>query len=117
MFHPLPPSRPGFTPIGDSEARDEARRANSDIAHLRADIERLFMISEALWIILKEKHGYSDEELIRHVEDIDLRDGRLDGDQGKAEPRDCPECGRTLQKQRPLCIYCGTPVDWGPFDR
>jgi hypothetical protein len=47
-----------------------------------------------------------------------MRDGRLDGRVGiKSVPLACPGCGRTLSRQRPACIYCGTPVALDPFAR
>jgi hypothetical protein len=81
------------------------------------DVEKLLMITEALWIILKEQHGYNDEDLIKRIQDIDLRDGKLDGKRGKETPPACPSCKRTLIGKHPLCLYCGTKVARDPFQR
>src|SRR5436190_16199238 len=88
---PLPPSR------SDS----------GDLAQVRADIERLYFITEALWRILKEKHGLDDQEIIRQIATIDMEDGKLDGKKPVQPPKPCPKCGRTLVKQRVQCMYCG----------
>ena len=93
------------------------REGSGEIFLLRQDIERLLMISEALWGILKEKHGYADEELRRRVEEIDLRDGRLDGRLPPSPPMECPHCGYTIRRRRALCLYCGKPVGSEPFAR
>ena len=84
---------------------------------LQQDVERLLMITESLWDILKEKHGYTDEELRRRVADIDLRDGKLDGRVAPMELPDCPQCGRKPQRHRPLCLYCGQALVNNPFQR
>ena len=83
----------------------------------RADIERLLMITEALWQILKEQHGYTDAELFRRITEIDLRDGRADGRVAPSPPRKCPHCDRVMVKNRPICIFCGKPSLVDPFER
>lgn len=98
-------------------AASEARRALSDVEAMKLEIERLLLITESLWTILKEKHGYEDNELIRRITEVDIRDGRLDGKLASAPPEQCPHCNRTLIRKRPFCMYCGKPVAANPFDR
>ncbi len=75
------------------------------------------MITEALWMMLKKQHGYSDDDLSKLVSEIDLRDGRLDGRVAKSPPQPCPYCKKMMARHRPLCIYCGKPVPPTPFAR
>ena len=76
------------------------------------------MITEALWTILKEQHGFDDADLIDRINEIDLRDGKLDGRVKEKEgPLSCPKCNRTLSRQRPTCLYCGTAIARDPFAR
>ena len=84
---------------------------------MRADIERLMMITEALWTFLKKEHGYSDDELAEAIKQIDMRDGVLNGKVGKALPPPCPSCGRRSGIGRPVCIYCGAEISVPPFGR
>ncbi len=118
----------GFTPacstydaaahLAANSARSAARRAATDVAIMQGEIERLLMITEALWGMLKEQNAFDDDELVRRITEIDLRDGKLDGRVSKKEePRRCPTCNRVLSKKRPLCIYCGTAVRTAPFGR
>ena len=98
-------------------AQREARSAKTRLELLQCDVERLLMITEALWTCLKQQHGYKDEDLAKLVTDIDLRDGKLDCRVAPSEPRACPYCGHVLGKSRPFCYYCGKPVEAEPFER
>lgn len=99
-----------------------AQRAASQVRTqneaMQIDIEKLFMITEALWMIVQQEHGYTEADLTRLIQDIDLRDGRLDGKVAKAAANpECPQCGRTLIGKRPICLYCGAAVTRDPFER
>jgi hypothetical protein len=93
------------------------RAPEAALADLNFEVERLLMITEALWGILKEKHGYDDEELIRRINEIDAADGQLDGHVAATPTMVCPTCSRPLAKHRPRCIYCGQAVALDPFAR
>ena len=84
---------------------------------LKQDIERLLMITEALWNLMKEQHGYAKEDLVRRIEDIDLKDGVLDGRVATPSVEKCPHCERPNSKKRSLCLYCGEPLSTDPFAR
>lgn len=99
-------------------AQQDAQRAQNQVEQLRRDVERLLMITEAMWMLLKEQHGYDDEKLVQLITQIDLRDGQLDGRVAKTNAENCPHCGRTLGKNLPTCMYCGKPVlQRNPFAR
>lgn len=117
MFYPLLVTTPPTISTDAQDARSAAREARTEVDLLKLDVERLLMISEALWQILKENHGYDDNELIRRIAQIDLRDGRLDGRVAAGAPTECPHCHHTLIKKRPFCMYCGKPVATDPFQR
>jgi hypothetical protein len=105
------PSFPAATPAS------EQRSQSAEIAQLRADVERLYFITEALWRILREKQGIDEQEIIRQIAAIDMEDGKLDGRKAPQPPQPCPKCGRTLTKQRLKCMYCGEFIALNPFDR
>ena len=97
-----------------SKSAAEVRTQNEAIT---CDLEKLMMITEALWIFIKEQHGFTDEHLVNMVQDIDLRDGKLDGKVSKQPNPTCTKCGRRLMGKHPICMYCGTAVDRDPFER
>ena len=96
-----------------SETRFEAEEAKSDAELLRHDVDRLFMIAESLWTFLKKQHGYTDEDLVKAINAIDLRNAGADKD---AQEK-CPNCGRMVSAHRRLCLYCGNPVPRSLFER
>lgn len=96
------------------QARAEPR---GDTEEIRAEIERLYFITEALWRILKEKHGLDENEIVRQITMIDMEDGKLDQRKAKTPPKPCPKCGRVVAKQRAKCMYCGELIVANPFER
>jgi len=93
-----------------SSAQASAREALTETALLRHDVDRLLMLTEALWSFVKKEHDYTDEQLAEAVTNIDLRDGRLDGKVAKAPPAPCPNCGRVNSSKQLRCLYCGGPL-------
>jgi hypothetical protein len=102
---------------GDAGPTRKPRSGGGEVAELEGEIERLMLITEALWRILKEKHGLDDNELVRQITMIDLEDGRLDGRKPATPPQPCPKCQRMLAKNRPRCLFCGEPIAADPFQR
>jgi hypothetical protein len=98
-------------------AATTATQARSQVELMQMDVERLLMITEALWTMLRDEHGYTDDQLIQKVQEIDMRDGRLDGKVAKQPPSQCPQCGRAMSARRPMCVFCGTASSGDPFQR
>jgi hypothetical protein len=95
-----------------NEARFDAEEAKSEAEVLKHDIDRLMMITEALWTFMKKEHGYADEDLAKAIGVIDLRHSGADKD---AQEK-CPNCGRMVSAHRRLCLYCGHPVPQSLFE-
>lgn len=102
-------SRLGSTASGEASGR--ATQAGNQVMHLRREVDRLLMITEALWEIVRDREGLTDEQLIAKIDEIDMRDGAIDGQRAKEAPTDCSSCGRTLARRQPVCIYCGTDAE------
>lgn len=119
MFHTALSSASGdlSADFTASDAHYAANRAEDGLVRANADIERLMLITEALWNILKEQHGYADDELVRRVLEVDMRDGRIDGRVASRPPEDCPHCSRPVPSDRRYCLYCGEPVPVKLFAR
>ena len=101
----------------DTGARADARKAVSTVQFMQHHVERLLMITEALWAMLKEQHGYTDEDLIEHVRLIDLQDGKLDGKVASSGVKACSSCKRPVSGRHSRCIYCGRALRGDLFGR
>ena len=108
--------RDGMAPFA-AERENGASRVEVQLVRAQADIERLLLITEGLWNILKAEHGYEDEELLRQVLEVDLKDGKIDGRVAVQRLGDCPGCDRPLSRNRRYCLYCGEPVPIDLFSR
>lgn len=97
------------------EARIDARSASSDVHAVRDDLQRLLLLNRAMWELLRERTGCTDDDLMRKVTELDLQDGVRDGKLAVAR-RSCTACGRPLSRRHSRCMYCGA-VDAGasPF--
>jgi hypothetical protein len=90
---------------------------SSEIEDLKFQVERLLILTEALWGFVKEQHGIDDAELVRRMVLVDMKDGKLDGRVSKTPPTPCPKCRRVVGRHRPRCLYCGEPIAPEPFAR
>lgn len=99
------------------DATHDARAALTNTEIMASKLERLLMITEALWTFIKKEHNKTDSDLIRMVAEIDARDGRIDGRVAAEPPIPCSACNRITTKHRPKCIFCGKPHIAPPFHR
>ena len=53
-----------------------------------------------------ETHGWEEGKIFAKMQDIDHRDGTVDG-KIQAAVVACPECGHKVNMRHPVCIYCG----------
>lgn len=89
-------------------ANGKANLAQEEINALNWKVEKLTMITEALWRIVKQSRNIDDEYLKRLVDEIDMKDGKLDGKIAKTPPLHCSNCLRVLSNRIKKCVYCGT---------
>jgi hypothetical protein len=95
------------------ESARKALRNNRDlereIRELRQQVEHLTLISCALAEVLRDQLGISGELIEGKVQEIDERDGKLDGRFHPAA-KPCGACGRMSGPVNTNCIYCGAPL-------
>lgn len=90
-----------------SQAKRKADMAAESVRQLQSRIERLSMVCQAMWELLRERAKLTDEDVIKKMQQIDLRDGVADGKMTR-QTLVCPECGRNVSSRREQCLYCGT---------
>ena len=109
---------PPFTDSGTSVSTGSAtaRDAQSKAVHLENRLDKLTLICQALWELLKERGELTEEDLAAKVREIDLRDGVADGKISKQIKR-CPKCDRVMSQRHEKCMYCGAVnLQVTPFD-
>ena len=90
-----------------SRAQYQADAASARVMDLETENHRLLLIVRALWEIVQAQHGLDNDVLAKKIQEIDLRDGVLDGRYVKAEVRKCSACGRVMNRKHRQCLYCG----------
>ena len=89
-----------------SRAESKARSVEQKLRRLEDNLAKALMINEALWEIVRDRHGLSEKDLYEKLYEVDMRDGELDGkNQRKAAA--CPNCGHMVSGRHSACIYCG----------
>ena len=84
---------------GDAIARD----ANK---HLVDKVEGLALVTRALFELLQESTGVSEDQLRAKITEIDLRDGQADG-RMTPRPKRCPKCEAMMSPRFGRCLFCG----------
>lgn len=77
-----------------------------DIRELEHQIQRLKLLNQALWELLRERAKMTDDDLVQKAEEIDLRDGVADGRMTETALK-CPQCNRISSSKHWRCLYCG----------
>jgi len=88
------------------------KRDSADVTFLERRVERLSLICQAMWTLLRETSGLDEGQLLDRMNELDMRDGRADG-KLKKMASSCPQCGRGISTRHAKCMFCGSgkPVD------
>ncbi|MAG94697.1 MAG: hypothetical protein CMJ48_13270 [Planctomycetaceae bacterium] len=91
-------------------AESKAQSASDEIRDLNARVDKLCLLSQAMWESLRDRTKMTDEDILERVHEIDARDGVVDGKMGSPGRR-CPTCDRALSAKHGKCLYCGYTED------
>lgn len=95
--------------ISAQEAQLDAKQLQSKVRVLELQCERLTLAAMAMAEILRDRLGVTEYEIEAKLTEIDLRDGRLDG-QFSPKPEPCQKCRQTNAASRRHCLYCGAAL-------
>jgi len=87
-------------------AESMALEAKESSRELRHQVERLTLLNQAMWELIRGKAGLTDADLERMANEIDMRDGQADGKMG-GNAVTCPTCRRVSNSKHYKCLYCG----------
>lgn len=91
--------------------RDFAIRSVRDVSDEGSEacsrrLDRVILAIESLSEILHDRYQIGLDEILARMDEIDLRDGRLDG-RLKGRVISCPACDRPNSRLTRKCTYCG----------
>lgn len=89
-----------------AEAQSDAREAKDSVHDVNERVDQLLLVSAAMWELVREKTGLTEEDLIQRVAILDARDGTADG-KLTATVVKCPKCQRPVAARHQRCLYCG----------
>lgn len=91
------------------------QRARDEVVELHTRIDRLLLVNEALWQLVRDRTGLTDHDLAAKLHQLDSLDGKPDG-RRQPNATDC-SCGAKVNPKAPRCVFCGAaaPVR-SPFD-
>lgn len=93
-----------------AQAQSAANEARGDIKDLERQLERMALLNQALWELVRERLHLTDADLERMAQEVDLRDGMADGRITRRAVR-CPTCQRVNSTRHKKCIYCSTEFE------
>ena len=96
--------RIGSAESSAARASQKAESLDKRVEYLEERLDRLSLISLALWTLLKDR-GLTEQQLMERMQELDLRDGVLDG-RVQGGLINCPQCGRPLSQRHRKCLYC-----------
>jgi hypothetical protein len=97
---------------GGGTASVDRARAKADNVEMR--LARALLTMEAMWTLLRDRFGITDEELAARIVELDESDGMLDG-KVRRPPVTCTACARNVPSRFPRCLYCGEAIALNPF--
>ena len=80
--------------------------ARDAVVRLEEKLDRLALITRAMFELMQEAGGLSDERLTQKVLEIDLRDGQQDN-RMSPRPKRCPKCDAMISPKVARCVFCG----------
>jgi hypothetical protein len=106
----------GLTSL-QSDTDRRVTNSGDKLRDLELRYERMSLVTNALWQLLKSHTGLSDGDLKKYIEEVDLADGIRDGRISRSNgAMDCPHCSRRVLKSATVCAWCcGNLASGDPF--
>lgn len=99
--------RPSARSTGAARAAAGSTSAimTGELQDINLRLNRLLLVMEAMWSLLREK-GYTDKDLLARLAEVEAADGGAEGVR-TPHPHRCPGCDAMVEAGRTRCPYCG----------
>lgn len=87
-------------------ANEQSRQSKANIMEVEEKIDKLTLVCMAMWSLMQDKMGVTEEQLLERVKMLDMMDGVADGKATRGVAQ-CPKCDRTMSPRHKKCLYCG----------
>jgi hypothetical protein len=91
--------------LARSAAVADGTHHTNRIEDLNERIDTMAMLMRGMWALLEEQ-GFTAEQLMAKMEELDMADGTADG-QVKSPPVRCRSCDSMVPAYMANCQYCG----------
>lgn len=81
--------------------QDEYQRNQAELDRLKGKVDRLTLLCQAMWHILRQMGDVPEEDLAVKFRELEEMHGE------KALPGNCVACSRPIHMKRKMCIFCG----------
>ena len=92
-----------------SDEHIAGRNRELDLRDLERLVRKMALVNQALFELLKDRTGITDEELRLKIHEVDVRDGREDHKVSSA-PLHCPKCQGKVTAGALKCKSCGATL-------
>jgi len=99
-----------------SEHKNRDTNTKATVRDLEARVDKLELVCESLWKMIKKDKKLSEVDLIELMTQIDLQDGVYDHRKKTFTSVKCSKCGRRNSKRHTQCMYCEETFIVGPFE-
>jgi len=97
--------------IGDVQAsRTQDGVARDAASRLEEKVDKLALISCAMFELMQESSGISEEQLRKKIVEVDLRDSQADN-RMTVRAKKCPKCEAMISPKFGRCLFCGYKDD------
>ena len=94
------------------QAVDRSKRLQDEVDDLKRKADALTIACQSLWEIVRTRLSLDEQVILAKMQEIDLRDGKLDG-KIATKIITCPSCSRPNNTKRHCCLYCGKRLSGG----
>ncbi|HBC88036.1 MAG TPA: hypothetical protein DCZ94_13890 [Lentisphaeria bacterium] len=89
------------------DAQGLAQQTSVENQRLRDEIHHLTIITQAMWELLREKTGTTDEDLRKKITEVEFEKAKA----YTSSTSKCKNCSRPVSVKSKTCVFCGEKIE------